>query len=69
MYGQEIKAMRQSYNYTQTEVAKATGIPQNTISWIELDKGIPNIQQCVMLADFYGISIDELVGHEVKKER
>ena len=68
MYGNEIKAIRKAYNYTQSEVAKATGIPQNTISWIELDKGIPNIQQCISLADFYGISIDELVGHEIKKK-
>ncbi len=68
MCGNEIKAIRKAYNYTQSEVAKATGIPQNTISWIELDKGIPNIQQCIALADFYGITIDELVGHEIKKK-
>lgn len=66
MYGKEIKEIRKSFNYTQAEVAKATGIPQNTISWIELDKGLPNIQQCVLLADFYGISLDELIGREVK---
>ena len=66
MYGKEIKEIRKSFNYTQAEVAKATGIPQNTISWIELDKGLPNIQQCVLLADFYGIPLDELIGREVK---
>ena len=43
MYGKEIKAMRLKYKYTQSEVAKATNIPQNTISWIESDKGIPNM--------------------------
>lgn len=64
MYGFEIKNTRISMNYSQTEVSKATGIPQNTISWIELDKGIPNIQQCVLLADFYGITLDELIGRE-----
>ena len=68
MYGKEIKEIRKSFGYTQNEVAKATGIPQNTISWIELDKGIPNLQQCVLLADFYGISLDELVGREVKEK-
>lgn len=68
MYGKEIKLIRKSFNYTQGEVAKATGIPQNTISWIELDKGLPNIQQCVLLADFYGISLDDLIGREVKEK-
>ncbi len=68
MYGKEIREIRKSYNFTQSEVSKATGIPQNTISWIELDKGIPNLQQCVLLADFYGISLDELIGREIKEK-
>lgn len=67
MYGKEIKNMRISNGYTQTEVAKATGIPQNTISWIENDGGIENIQQCVLLANFYGVSVDELIGRETRQ--
>jgi transcriptional regulator with XRE-family HTH domain len=62
MYGKEIRNARRVKGVTQTQVAKFTGLPQNTISWIELDKGIPNIQQCVILADFYGITVDELIG-------
>lgn len=62
MYGKEIKAARIERNLTQQQVAQATGIPQTTISWIEQDKGIANIYQCVLLADFYGVTIDELIG-------
>ena len=68
MFGKEIRNARIAAGVTQTEVAKATGIPQNTISWIELDKGIPNIQQCVLLADYFGISVDELIDHETKSK-
>jgi len=64
MFGKEIKNTRKQFNYTQVEVSKGTGIPQNTLSWIELDKGLANIQQCVLLADFYGISLDELIGRD-----
>lgn len=67
MYGTEIKTNRTSRKITQVELSKATGIPQNTLSWIESDKGIANIQQCVLIADFYGISVDDLIGHTVKK--
>ena len=67
MYGKQIRNIRKARGITQTQVAKFTGLPQNTISWIELDKGIPSIQQCVILADFYGISVDELIDHETKK--
>lgn len=65
MYGKEIKAARMERNFTQQQVAEATGIPQTTISWIEKDKGLANIYQCVQLADFYGITVDELIGREV----
>lgn len=68
MFGNEIKSNRISRGLTQTEISKATGIPQNTLSWIEADKGLANILQCVQLADFYGISLDELVGRDYGRE-
>ena len=64
MFGNEIKKIRIERGITQTELAKATGLPQNTISWIESNKGIENIQQCVILADYYGITVDELIGRD-----
>lgn len=67
MYGKKIKEWRKNSNLTQMEIAKKTNIPQNTISWIESEKGIPSIEHCVILADYYGITVDELIGHEVKK--
>lgn len=67
-YKKEIKRHRLSAGLSQTELANQTNLPQTTISWIERGKGIPNLEQCILLADFYGISIDELVGHEVKND-
>lgn len=62
MYGKAIKSARLESGFTQVKVSKETGIPQNTISWIEKDKGLANIYQCVKLAECYGISLDELIG-------
>ncbi|MBO7345800.1 MAG: helix-turn-helix transcriptional regulator [Clostridia bacterium] len=64
MYGKNIKEIRLIKNMTQQQVSINTGLPQNTISWIENDKGIPNIQQCIKLADCFGVSLDELVGRD-----
>ena len=64
MFGKEIKAIRTTQQVTQNELSKATGLPQNTISWIESDKGIPNMYQGVLLANFFGITLDELIGRE-----
>ena len=65
MFGKEMKAIRIAHGYTQMELSKATGLPQPTISWIEKDEGLANIYQCVQLADFYGISLDELIGRNL----
>lgn len=64
MYGKEIRRIRIANGIIKTELAKHTGLPQNTISWIELDKGIPNIWQCVLIANYFGISLDELIGRD-----
>lgn len=67
MFGEEIKQNRIERGITQKQVSEATGIPQNTISWIENNQGIPNIYQCILLADYYGITIDELIGRDAPK--
>ncbi len=63
-YGEALKYQRELAGLSQSALAKATGLKQQTISWSESGQGIPNIDFCVQLADFYGISLDELVGRD-----
>lgn len=63
-YGEALKYQREINNLTQTELAKATGLKQQMISWWEAGKGLPNIDFCVTLANYYGITLDELVGRD-----
>ena len=63
-YGQEIKSYRKSLNLSQEQLAKATGISQQAISFWEQNKRTPNMDDCIILADFFGITLDELVGRE-----
>ncbi len=62
-----LKYHRESSNLSQMELAKSTGIPQSTISAYEKGTNIPNIISCRILADFYGITLDELIGRETIK--
>ena len=59
-----IREQRKLRGITQVDLAKETGIPQSTISAWEKGINIPNVADCIKLADFYGITIDELVGHD-----
>ena len=67
-YGEALKYQREINGYSQSELARKTGLKQQMISYWEANKGLPNIDFCVQLADFYGISLDELVGRESKGE-
>ena len=64
-YGKAMKEIRKVYGYTQAQLAKATNIVQPNISAWENNVNVPSIDFCVRLADFYGISIDELIGREI----
>ena len=67
-YGEILKEHRKTYGYTQSEIAKETKIPQQTISAYENNTNMPTIDACVKLADFYGITLDELVGRDQGRE-
>ncbi len=67
MITQSLKENRKSRNLTQAQLAKATQIPQSTISAWEKGVNIPNVADCMKLADFYEITLDELVGRDKKK--
>lgn len=68
-YGEALKYQREINGYSQSELARKTGLKQQMISYWEANKGLPNVDFCVQLADFYGISVDELIGHEAKNVR
>ena len=64
MCGKELKMNRETRKLSQVELSKATGISQQAISLWEKDLREPSIQNCILLADYYKISLDELVGRD-----
>ena len=62
-----LKYQREIAGLSQTELAKKTKLSQQAISLWEHDERAPNINACIVLADFYGISLDELVGRDYGK--
>ena len=62
--GEELKYHREKNGFSQSSLATATGISQQKISYYESGKHSIPIEFCITLADFYGISLDELVGKD-----
>lgn len=61
-YCESLKYHREAAGLTQMELSKKTGISHQNINRWESGAVLPNIDFCVKLADFYGISLDELIG-------
>lgn len=62
--GATIKALRESRNLTQAELAKNIGVSIKTVSKWETAKGLPDISLLQPLAQALGISVIELMNGE-----
>lgn len=57
-----IRDLREDRDLRQCDLAEHTGIDQRTISNYETGKTLPDAYALIKLADFFGVSIDYLVG-------
>ncbi len=49
---------------SQEEVAEQVGVSRQTFSKWELGESIPDIEKCKLLADIFGVTLDDLVNYE-----
>ena len=67
--GDFLASLRKSKGYTQQEVADELNVSNKTISKWEQGGGFPEITVLPALAEFYGVSADEiLAGERIMKE-
>ncbi len=62
MIGEKIKRLRYEKGLTQDEVAAHLGISAQSVSKWERNEGYPDIEMLPSLANYFQISIDELIG-------
>ena len=60
-----IRALREDQDLRQIDVSQATGIDQKTLSNYETGRTRPDSEALILLADFFHVSIDDLVGRTV----
>lgn len=65
---ENVRSLRIDNEYTQKQIASYLGISQNTYSQYEI--GVINypVDILIKLADFYGVSVDYLMGRTDVKE-
>lgn len=60
MYAKYVE-LRNAKGCKDSDVARATHIPQATFSEWKKGKGVPKVDKLIKIADFFGVTLDELV--------
>lgn len=60
--------LRTEYNLTQTQISKKLNISRQAYSNYETGKRIPDIDMLVRIADFYHITLEELVTQPCSRD-
>jgi transcriptional regulator with XRE-family HTH domain len=61
-----LRELREERGLTQAQVAEAIGVTESSISFYESGKKQPSLDKIIKLADYYNLSLDKIVGYEVK---
>ena len=63
VFAERIKDLRIKNKLTQQELGSKFGLTSTGVSYWESGKAIPNIEMMNKLSDFFGVTIDYLIGN------
>lgn len=63
-----LRKLRRERDFTQVFVQMKTGIDQSMLSKYETGERLPPIDVLLLLADFYGVSLDYILCRTEKRE-
>jgi transcriptional regulator with XRE-family HTH domain len=64
----KLTELRKANGYSQEDLAEKLLVSRQAISKWERGEALPDTENLIALARLYGVSLDELVGNEVKKQ-
>lgn len=64
MFADNLIEMRKYHNLSQEELAEKIGVSRQTLSKYETGESLPDIEKCRMLADIFGVTVDDLIRYE-----
>jgi AbrB family looped-hinge helix DNA binding protein len=63
MISMNLKTLRNKNKYTQEEIAEKIGVTRQAVAKWENGETVPDINNCVALAEIYKVSLDDLIYH------
>ena len=68
-FGEFIKKLRRQRNLTQEQIAEAFGVSCQAISKWETGTSYPDISLLPIIADYFDVSVDYLLGHDTSRQK
>jgi transcriptional regulator with XRE-family HTH domain len=62
------KSMRKQRGLTQEQIAETLGVSCQAVSKWETNSSYPDISLLPIIADYFGVSVDYLIGHDTSKQ-
>ena len=63
-----LRVLRAEKNMSQQDVARDVGLAQPTYNAIEKGRAVPSLPTLILLADYYHVSLDFIVGRSDLRE-
>ena len=63
-----LKALRKEFGLKQTEMASDMGLSERGYRVYEQGRGYPDVPRLYQLAEYFGVSIDYLLGRTDKRD-
>ena len=62
MFSDNLVELRKINNMTQEELAEKIGVSRQTLSKYETGESLPDIEKSMMIANTFGVSLDDLMN-------
>ena len=64
MFRENLIILRKLHNMSQEQLAEKIGISRQTLSKYETGESVPDIDKSKIIADFFGVSLDDLANYD-----
>ncbi len=68
MFKDNLVQLRKMRSLTQEDIAEKVGVSRQAVAKWESGETIPDLEKCRILAEVFGVSLDDLANHERKDD-
>lgn len=68
MFKDNLVSLRKIHDMSQEELADAIGVSRQTLSKYETGESLPDIEKCMLIANVFEVTVDDLLNFDSKSE-